>query len=612
MVLTGTAPALAAPSVPARATIPAGAPPPILQLADVRPGMVGEAMTVFQGRKPEPFKVRVISVLRNFLPKQDVILVRAEDPRLEHTGIVAGMSGSPVYVGGKLMGAIAYGWSFAKEPLGGVTPIESMLAERARPRRIRLDETPQASAAPGDVRTVTVAEGGPGPGAGGDSDGAQATATASAEAELRPIAIPLSVSGFDPRTFHDMETALRPLGLVPMQGGGGRRPEVTGPGRVEPGSAIGVELVRGDMSVVGTGTVTYVDHDTVLAFGHPMTGTGELYLPLVDAEIHAILPSLAQSMKLSSPLAEVGALMQDRKSCILGNLGMRVTMVPITVRVTAPGAPERVFHAEVARHRRLTPTLASLVTSSAIADAEPDPTDMLVEVTSRLQLHGRPAIELRDQFASTEGVSATLLASSRGLRAVSDLLANPFEPVVLDKLDVDVHLEFRRDLAEIVGASLVSDTIHVGDTVPVAVTLRPYAGPEYTETVPFVVPEGVGGQAIKIEIASGMTVRPDAATPESLAGLLANLTKYFPSTSLVVSVQTPEDGAATRGRLLRDLPSAALDTLRASSRARRFEPYRITEKTAFPTKTRRIVFGKQELTAYVDANPLGKPPLGKR
>ena len=109
-----------------------------------------------------------------------------------------------------------------------------------------------------------------------------------------------------------------------------------------------------------------------------------------------------------------------------------------------------------------------------------------------------------------------------------------------------------------------------------------------------------------------MTVRPDAATPESLAGLLANLTKYFPSTSLVISVQTSEDGAATRGRLLRDLPSAAMDTLRASSRTRRFEPYRITEKTAFPTQTRRIVFGKQELTAYVDANPLGKPPSVKR
>src|SRR5262245_9953085 len=118
-----------------RAIVPAGPPPAIMPLSAVKAGMVGEALTVFQGSKPEPFKVRVISVLRNFLPKQDVILVRAEDPRVEHSGIVAGMSGSPVYIDGKLVGAIAYAWSFAKEPLGGVTPIETMLAERQRPRR---------------------------------------------------------------------------------------------------------------------------------------------------------------------------------------------------------------------------------------------------------------------------------------------------------------------------------------------------------------------------------------------------------------------------------------------------------------------------------------------
>ena len=118
-----------------RAVVPSGPPPAILPLSEVRAGMVGQALTVFQGTKPEPFKVRVVSVMRNFLPKQDVILIRAEDPRVEFSGIVAGMSGSPVYIDGKLVGAVAYAWSFAKEPLGGVTPIETMLSERARPRR---------------------------------------------------------------------------------------------------------------------------------------------------------------------------------------------------------------------------------------------------------------------------------------------------------------------------------------------------------------------------------------------------------------------------------------------------------------------------------------------
>ena len=573
--------------------------------------MVGEALTVFQGRKPEPFKVRVISILRNFLPKQDVILIRAEDPRLEHSGIVAGMSGSPVYVDGKLMGAIAYGWSFSKEPLGGVTPIESMLAVRERPRRAKAGDKRDASG----LRTLTLAEGGPGDGERAWPDDARAAAGAVAQAapgpvasepqpQLRPVAIPLAVAGFDARTVAEMEPLLGPFGLVPMRAGGGRRPGgAAQPGHVEPGSAIGVEMVRGDMSIVGTGTVTYVDGDTVLAFGHPLMGTGEMYLPLVDAEIHAILPSLAQSLKLSSPLSEVGALVQDRKACILGDLGARVPMVPVSVRVTAPGAAPREFHAEIAHNRRLTPTLAALVASSAIADAEPDPAEMMVQVTSSVKLHGHPAISLQDQFFSPEGVSSTVLSAIRGLRAVGDLLGNPFEPVTVERIDLDVRLEFQRRVVEIVGAALPGGVVRAGQAVPLAVSLRPYAGAEYTQTIPFSIPSTAAGQTLKIEVVAGAAAKPEAATPENLGAYLTYLTKYFPSSSIVVSVQTLEDGAATRGRLLPDLPSAALDTLRTTARTRRTEVYRVADRVV--VNTDRILLGKQELTVTVDANAAG-------
>jgi hypothetical protein len=569
--------------------------------------MVGEALTVFQGRKPEPFKIRVLAVLRNFLPKQDVILIRAEDPRLEKTGIAAGMSGSPVYVDGRLMGAIAYGWNFAKEPLGGVTPIEAMLATRALPRRASAKTT---TADANGIHTLTIADGGPGARAAApfdvdapDREVALAPSAAGVP-QLRPVAIPLAVAGFDARTVAEMEQTLRPFGMVPVRAGGGRRIENVGPGRVEPGSAIGVELVRGDMSVVGTGTVTYVDKDTVLAFGHPMLSAGEMYLPLVDAEIHAILPSVSQSIKLSSPLAEVGALVQDRKACILGDLATRITMVPVTVRVKGPGAPERVFHAEVARHRRLTPMLAALVASSAVADTEPDAVDMVINVASNVKLQGQAPLDLRDQFFSTDGVSSSVLSSLRGLRAVGELLSNPFEPVVLEHIDITIGLEFRRDVVEIVGAAVRDGIVRAGRPLALAVTLRPYDGPEYTELFRVPVPPTVAGQSIKIEVASGAAVRPDTPQPESLAGYLDALTKYYPSSSLVVTVQTLEDGLSTRGRLLPDLPSAALDTLRSSGRARRSDSYRVSDKTAFPTK--RIVLGRQDLTVTVDGDVLGK------
>jgi hypothetical protein len=463
-----------------------------------------------------------------------------------------------------------------------------MLAERSRPRR----KTPLELAAGGGE------ESGPGLPALADER------PDSNDGRLVRAAVPLSVSGFGPRAMAELADTLRPVGLVPMQAGGGRA--LTGkiePGHVEPGSAIGVELVRGDMSMVGTGTVTYVDGSTVLAFGHPMFGAGESYLPLVDAQIHAFLPSLAQSFKMSSPLHEIGVLVQDRPSCIIGNLDGRTTMMPVDVRVTGPEGKTRTFHAEVARSRRLTPTLASMVVANAVADAEPDVTDVIATVDGKLAIQGRGTLELSDQVFSTEGISGRVLGGARGLRALGELMFNPFEPVVVDRMDVDVRVELRRDTAEIVGVSVPTETVRAGDTVPVRVTLRPYAGPEYIETVPVKIPQTVHGQAVHIEAASGIMARPDAAPAEDLAGYIDNMRKYWTASSIVVSLQMPDEGAAIHGRLVPNLPASALDTLRPSNQTRRAESYRVAERTVFPSK--RLVSGRQELTIAVVDDVLG-------
>ncbi len=592
------------------AVVPPGPPPAIMPLADVRPGMVGQALTVFQGTKPEPFKVRVVSVMRNFLPKQDVILIRAEDPRVEFSGIVAGMSGSPVYIDGKLVGAVAYAWSFAKEPLGGVTPIESMLAERRRPRRVSREYFAAGDAGvprlPANLRASAPhdAFGAPDALSRGLGLPPMGPAAATGEPRLMRASVPLSVSGFAPRTVAELADELRPSGLVPLQAGGGRRPGPPAAGHVEAGSAIGVELVRGDMSTVATGTVTYLNGGDVLAFGHPLFGMGEVYLPLVDAEIHAFLPSLSNSFKMSSPLNEVGTLIQDRPSCIVGDLDARSTMLPVDVRVAGPGVEPRLFHAEIARNRRLTPMLASMVVGNAIADAEPDVTDMVVTVTSKVGVKGFAPLELRDQIFSAEGVSSHALASSRGLRAMGELLFNPFEPVVLDRMDVDVRVEYRRDVAEIVGISLPSQDIHAGDTVDLRVTMRPYAGAEYVETVPVIIPRSVGGQTIKIEVSTGAAVKPDVPEAESLPVYIDNLRKSFSASAIVVTLQTPDDGASLRGRLISGLPASALDTLRPGNQTRRADAYHIADRTIFPA--RQLVSGKEELTIAIKGDALGE------
>jgi hypothetical protein len=563
--------------------------PAILPLSEVRPGLVGEAFTVFQGVKPEPFKVRVLSVVPNFLPKQDIILVRAEDPRVATCGIAAGMSGSPVYVDGKLMGAIAYGWSFAKEGLAGVTPIENMLAGRQRPRR-----------PPGDPFLVDRE---PALMPGQPAQPAAAFALVDGEPHLQPASLPLAVSGISDASLRELSETLRPFGLVPVRAGGtgGKKQMGTPAEAAQPGATVGVALIRGDLTAVAMGTLTQAEGGTVVAFGHPLMGLGEVNLPLVSGEVHAIVASLASSMKLASPLTEIGAVVQDLPTGIVAELGRRAPSVPVEVMVSARGEKKTTFHTQVALHRRLLPLLAATVIGSALAEAEPDVTDMVIAMNTRLDVRGAGSVEIHDQLFSGEGLSSRVLSQARGLKALSDLLGNPFEPAVIDRIDVDVRVEYRSDLAEIVGASLPDGRVRPGETLPVRVVLRSYAGKELVEIVPVLVPHALAGKTVKIDVAAGALVRPDVPKAESLRGLMENLRAFYPGKSIVVSLSTPDSGVSLRGRLIPSLPDSALDTLRSANQTRRADAYHVADRTLHPCD--RLVSGRQELTALV--RPLG-------
>src|SRR5579883_3055694 len=279
--------------------------PRTIPLTEIKPGMTGYGLTVFQGTRPERFAVKVIGILHNFLPQQDIILIESDDERLKHSGIVAGMSGSPIYLigpdGDRLAGALAYGWHFAKDPIAGVTPIGSMLAELERPLRGR-EHTPVAEAA-NDARfrerttPNLVAASAPDP----------------SSPSLVPAAVPLSLSGFAAPAFEELTKWLAPYHVTPLAAGGAAPAHADGPTRFEPGSSISVDLIRGDMSATATGTVTWVDGDKVLAFGHPMFNLGEIYLPISTAEVHTVLSAVSSSFKIASPLRELGTLVQDRQ-----------------------------------------------------------------------------------------------------------------------------------------------------------------------------------------------------------------------------------------------------------------------------------------------------------
>jgi SpoIVB peptidase S55 len=557
------------------------APPKTISVAEVKPGMTGYGLTVFEGTKPDKFNVKVIGVLHNFLPKQDVILIESDDARLKHSGIVAGMSGSPVYLEGRLAGALAYGWHFAKDPIAGVTPIENMLAELSRPLRGR-DQTPAAEAA--IERPL----------------GAERLAQALpplGDASLQRASVPLSVAGFGAPALAQLTEAFAPYHLVPMAAGGAARPGAKGPDRFEPGGAIAVELVRGDMSMVGTGTVTWVDGDKVLAFGHPMFNVGEIYLPVATAEIHTFMSAVSSSFKISSPLKEIGTLVQDRQSCIAADTAQRSDMIPVSVKVRAAGRPERQFHAEVVRHRFLTPLLASTVIANAAQESASDVADATITMRTALAVKGYPALQLTDHAFSPDGLSAKTLAMSTGLKAIGELLFNPFSPVNFERIDVQVDVDYKPDVAEITGVSLHTDELEAGTRPSLQVTLRPYAGVEYTQSIPVEVPRTLAGQLVKIEAAGGNFVKPDVAAPENVRGMLENLKKGYPARSIVVTIETPDEDLTLRGNVVPDLPGSIADTLRPGASSRRGEAFKRNARIVVPT--RGVTVGKQSLQVRV-------------
>jgi hypothetical protein len=593
-------------AAPAAKALPAN----VMRVADVRAGMTGYGLTVFEGTKVEKFAVRVVSVVPSFLPGMDVILIYCDDPRVKYAGITAGMSGSPIYLDGKLAGALAYGWAFHKDPIAGVTPMEYMIDTARRPLR-GPEASPIASA---ERRT--------------ESDRALARLDADAEptwwrrfalpalpgrSQLRApegagpaahrtlerVAVPLAVSGFGSQEADDLARALGPYGLEVLTGGGGgtkARLAAGAPAGFEPGGAIGVQLVRGDMSAASTGTVSWIDGNTVAAFGHPMFGTGETYLPVTTAFVHTFINSNNRSFKLASPIAEAGSLVQDRQACIVADTTRKAEMIPVSVTVRTRSG-EQTFNAEVARHRFLTPLLVGMAVGNALSALAPDVTDVTAEIRSHLHITGHKPLELTDNLYSPEGLGPRAVTAIGALRALSMILFNPFDRVRIERVTIRADIDYKADYAQVTGLRLSTDELEPGSRVNLQVLMLPYGKPEYVENIPIEIPRRLAGQSVRIDVAAGQTVRPDLPAPVNLRGYIDGLRRSYSSRTLVVTIQTPDEGAMIRGKVVPDLPSSELDTLRPSTATARSTSFRPGARIIH--EARRVVTGQTSIQVRV-------------
>lgn len=590
---------------------------PFIAVDEIRPGMRGYGLTVFRGTTPERFDVEVIDVLHNFRPDQDLILIRTEHPILEHANVVAGMSGSPIYLDGRLAGAYAYGWTYSRDPVAGVTPIRNMVAEMRRPYRptsFPVAEPPLPARGVRRPQRAEVRTGGLAPYLGER----RATATSALEAHaarfgasassssLQHAATPLLVGGFGDEVARMLDQQLGGFGLTVLQAGGAGEatPAPGAPTLYQHGSAVGVQLVRGDIAATAVGTVTHVDGARVSAFGHPMLNAGETGLPTAVARVLHILSSVERSFKISEPVRSVGALVHDRQSSIVVDTGVRPATVDLTVRLHGvPDAPRTEWHAEIASHRVLTPVLINATIVNAVTATAVDSTDVMFEATSRVWIAGRrDPIELRDQGFGRAGAASPLTLSQLRLFSLLEMIyGNPFEEARAARVEVELSLRFTRETTRIIDASVATDEVDPGGTVPLRVVLRRWDEAEEVRIVPVRIPERAAGEQIHITVEGGAAVDIEHGSPRNLEELLATIHQQHAPTSMVVSLDLPSRGLRFGGHVVRDLPRSALDTLQLRNDADRARPFATHERREVALG--EIVSGNARVELHVRRTP---------
>jgi hypothetical protein len=596
-----TAAAAQAPAVPAD----------VIPLREVRPGMEGVGRTVFEGATIESFSVRVLGVLENAVgPRRSLVLARLEGGPLARTGVIAGMSGSPVFIGGRLLGAVSYAFPFGKEPIAGITPIGDMLEAAADPEAPRAASTRlplrgSSLAAPLDADAVAAVLGRPLPALVPGAFRGEALPAGLAGADLRPLALPLVFSGFDASAFEWARGVFQAMGFAPVMGGGASGSSHGAVGPLEPGAAVGASLVEGDLDLSVSGTLTHIDHDRVYAFGHPFYNLGPTQFPLKKAWVHAIFPSLQVSWKIASTLDAIGTLDQDRTTAVSGKLGPLPRMIPVEVRLRSPRAAERAFRFRVVEDELLTPlvTYASLL--SVLQSHERAFGAATLRLEASLSLQGGREVRFDDVVAS-EQPGAQAAAVVAGPLAL--LASNDFEKVQVERVSLSVDAVESREAATLVRAWVDAPLpLRPGSVVPVRVQLRTRRGESTTETLEVQVPKSAAGGSYTLLVADASTMDAieqremrQAFAPRDLEQLVRALNRLRAGNRIYARLSYAAGGAVVGGEYLPALPGSVLSVLSSSDQGTSVVPLPAATVWEGELRAPRAVTGWRQLNVPVE------------
>ena len=526
-----------------------------MPLDQVHAGMRGVAYTVFEGVKPEPMDVEVLGVLRNVNgPKGDIILIRLHGAKAEYTGVVAGMSGSPVYLEGKLAGALAFRiGEFSKEPIAGVTPIAEMLEINA------LDRTPAPAPLPANTATQRTASKTSAPGDTGDS----LTQFANL---LTPIETPLVFNGFTEDAMRRFAPQFASAGIVPVMGAGSVSDEKQ-PEPLEPGSAISAILVRGDLDIAATCTVTYMDPQRLLACGHPLLQFGKVDMPMNKATVLATLPSPLNAFKIVNTTEPVGAFVQDRHTGILGRFDVKPEMIPVTLSIRGADRSKQ-FHYEVLNNARLTPVAMMATLFSVLQGVNDTGEDVTYRMNGSINVAGYPAVKLQNMFAPSDAGLPTALAAALSLGdRFGRIYQNPYDKPNIGGVELNFDLVRERRWAQLESARTDITEARPGDEIIVEAVLKPYRGERMVRQIPVKIPTSASKGMLRILVSDGDTLDRmrrmggPFARRLDLASTIALLNKEHSNDRLYVSLLEANPQAMVEDKVMPALPLSVINVM---------------------------------------------------
>jgi hypothetical protein len=581
-----------------------------LPLSEVREGMRGTARTVFRGSVPEEFNVEILGIVPGGIgPKQDLIVGRLSGGSADRTAVFAGMSGSPVYINGRLVGAISYSFPFSKEPICGITPIEQMISifEQRQPAKARANEPRAVSFAElASTKWEPVFPRQPA------SSGALVTGAfenspmmAVAGQSFQPIATPITFTGFSQETLNQFAPQLMKAGLLPVSAAGGAA-KITAMKKADDttlrgGDSVSFQLTRGDYSMAASGTVTFRDGEKVYAFGHPFLSLGSSDLPMSESHVVTVIPSVNNSFKLAVPDAMVGSMTQDRATGVYGHLGQAPKMIPVRLNVETSRGQTDTLNFEVARDDFLTPILLQITVYNSIISNERGLGESTVALKGEIKIKDNKPVTIERRFA---GPFANQMAAQSVSGPMNALFKTRFDGMEVSEVVLNVVSSDGSNTAVLERMALDRTQVKAGETVEVQAFARTDTGKIFVQKIPVTIPADTPAGMVSITVGDGTSIQQNSAiqqfVPKDLGELIRMINTLKQPDRLYAQISRTTNGAIIGASEMTNLPPSVLATLNNDRTAGGFKSSTqtiVNEQTIAPAEF--IISGQQTLTIEV-------------